>query len=401
MNGLRRLGSLVGGWAGPGAPPRVRDAARAVHVASGADAADDAAGAALQTAWPRAVGEDVARRSRPMKFRRGVLTVMTASSTWSDQLTHLAPRILESLRQAVPQAKVRRLRFVVATGRSKVLLEGARTRDAETQAAGNPSSASHAASHEIAPPGLAAQQGQTQSPEAAGAIPDANARHPSPQATQAPETAAAGPDPNPHPRLQATEAPEAAAAGAHPNPHHPHPQAADVDPLQIVAHLRALQAQLDAERDRAGWAICVSCGRRFAPVSRRNVRCAPCAAARSARGLARIERLLVETPWLDEMGVLSRVPHATSRAYERARQRLLARWQQEIAAATRRLRRGMPTAADRVIAWSYVMLATGLPERALGRAVVIEVLGSQWAAALFDTPAGGVQEARVAPREKR
>jgi hypothetical protein len=29
------------------------------------------------------------------------------------------------------------------------------------------------------------------------------------------------------------------------------------------------------------------------------------------------------------------------------------------------------------------------------------VLGSQWAAALFDTPAGGVQEARVAPREKR
>lgn len=87
-----------------------------VRVALGGEAGT------LAAAWPDAVGEDVARRTRTTTFRDGVLTIITPSNAWSHQLTFLAPTIVQRLRERCPGVDMLKLRFVVATGRSRTLL---------------------------------------------------------------------------------------------------------------------------------------------------------------------------------------------------------------------------------------------------------------------------------------
>ena len=99
---------LLAGWM----PGRVRG-----------ERSDDIATAALAAVWEQAVGNDVARRSRPLRLRHGTLSVLTASSTWSDELTLHAPAILASLRRFVPDVTVHRLRFTVASGRTQLIFE--------------------------------------------------------------------------------------------------------------------------------------------------------------------------------------------------------------------------------------------------------------------------------------
>ncbi len=99
MKGPRALGLLLGGWN----QKDVRNRAT--------PSADESAGA-LAAAWERAVGGQIALRSRPTKLHAGILTILTASSAWSDELTFLAPTIVEALRRAVPEANLRRLRFM-------------------------------------------------------------------------------------------------------------------------------------------------------------------------------------------------------------------------------------------------------------------------------------------------
>jgi hypothetical protein len=110
VSGLRALRGLVASWR-PGGP------------SSGADAA-----AAVCAAWPEVVGAAVAARTRPARLRDGLLTIWTAGSAWSHQLSFLEPAILESLRSRVPDAGVKRLRFMVASGRTRQLLDGAAAR---------------------------------------------------------------------------------------------------------------------------------------------------------------------------------------------------------------------------------------------------------------------------------
>src|SRR5579864_4711910 len=57
----------------------------------GAAALPSDPGNAIASAWADAVGPEVARRTRPGKLHDGVLTVYTAGSVWSHQLTFLAP----------------------------------------------------------------------------------------------------------------------------------------------------------------------------------------------------------------------------------------------------------------------------------------------------------------------
>ncbi len=64
-------------------------------------------------AWARAVGEPVARGTRPKAFRRGQLTVECASSVWANELTYLGPQILRRMDELVPGHPVQRFRFVV------------------------------------------------------------------------------------------------------------------------------------------------------------------------------------------------------------------------------------------------------------------------------------------------
>lgn len=66
----------------------------------------------LRAAWNAIVGDDVAANSRPHEIAHGALLVVTRSSAWSQQLSFLSERILESVRDqtGVP---VERLRFRV------------------------------------------------------------------------------------------------------------------------------------------------------------------------------------------------------------------------------------------------------------------------------------------------
>jgi hypothetical protein len=64
-------------------------------------------------AWARAVGEPVARGTRPKAFRRGQLTVECASSVWANELTYLGPQILRRMDEVTPGHPVERFRFVV------------------------------------------------------------------------------------------------------------------------------------------------------------------------------------------------------------------------------------------------------------------------------------------------
>ena len=311
MNGPRSLKDVLAGWTPRG-------------TARGGSTPDDLAAAAFAAAWEQAVGPEIARRSRPAKFRGGVLTVLTASSTWSDELSLHAPKILAALRRSFADVPLHKLRFMVASGRTKLLLDGERAR-VRPAAAARPAASSKT---------------QTRQPS--------------------------GDD------LTAT-----------------------------IARLAAMQAALDAERDRAGWTTCASCGRRFLQGAHTGNDCAPCAEEKRRKKHGAIERALVQAPWLSLADVRRDLPATSTAAYERTRSRLLARWQSDIEAAQRRLRRGATTPPDRVVAWSYLMLATGVAQRDLGRAVVEGMLGREWTGVLFGDVAVQKQEARRSPRENQ
>jgi predicted nucleic acid-binding Zn ribbon protein len=71
--------------------------------------------AAIQRAWPEAVGELVAREAQPVAERAGVVTVACRSAVWAQELDLLAPDVVERLNQAVGGPAVQALRCV-ATG---------------------------------------------------------------------------------------------------------------------------------------------------------------------------------------------------------------------------------------------------------------------------------------------
>lgn len=62
-------------------------------------------------AWHDAVGDRIARRARPMRLERKVLTVRAATSVWAQELTFLAPAIVKRLNAL--GFEVESLRFLV------------------------------------------------------------------------------------------------------------------------------------------------------------------------------------------------------------------------------------------------------------------------------------------------
>jgi predicted nucleic acid-binding Zn ribbon protein len=71
--------------------------------------------AAVQRAWPQAVGETIAREAQPVAERAGVVTVACRSAVWAQELDLMAPDLVRRLNQAVGGPAVRALRCV-ATG---------------------------------------------------------------------------------------------------------------------------------------------------------------------------------------------------------------------------------------------------------------------------------------------
>jgi predicted nucleic acid-binding Zn ribbon protein len=71
--------------------------------------------AAVQSAWPGAVGEAVAREASPVSERDGVVTVACRSSTWAQELDLLSGQILAQVRQNLPDwAALDAIRFTAS-----------------------------------------------------------------------------------------------------------------------------------------------------------------------------------------------------------------------------------------------------------------------------------------------
>ncbi len=56
--------------------------------------------------WDKVVGEQIANRARPLRFRQGVLEVQVDHPVWMQQLQMLKPKILEKLNQQLPNADI-------------------------------------------------------------------------------------------------------------------------------------------------------------------------------------------------------------------------------------------------------------------------------------------------------
>ncbi|MBV8172703.1 MAG: hypothetical protein JO219_12315 [Candidatus Eremiobacteraeota bacterium] len=95
-----------------------------------------------------------------------------------------------------------------------------------------------------------------------------------------------------------------------------------------------------------------------------------------------IARMLADAPWLAHAQVHEHLPHADLRSYERVRRTLATQWELQMFNARARLRRDAIQAGDRVIAWSYAMLVAQRPRAELSDAVLANIVGAQWAAAL-------------------
>ena len=71
--------------------------------------------AAVQSAWPAAVGEAIAREATPVTERSGVVTVACSSSAWTQELDFLGGQILEKIRPEVPpETPLVGLRFITS-----------------------------------------------------------------------------------------------------------------------------------------------------------------------------------------------------------------------------------------------------------------------------------------------
>ncbi len=72
--------------------------------------------AAVQRAWPVAVGEAIAREATPVGERAGVVTVACSSSAWAQELDLLGGRILARIRPELPSGiPLEGLRFIISS----------------------------------------------------------------------------------------------------------------------------------------------------------------------------------------------------------------------------------------------------------------------------------------------
>jgi len=100
----------------------------------------------ITAAWPKAVGDAVAREAWPLRVARdGTLHVATTSSTWAFELDRLSPEIEEQLRVFLGSATPRKLRFRVGPVPEPGAYSGA-----ASQGSGEPAVATAEASAEAA-----------------------------------------------------------------------------------------------------------------------------------------------------------------------------------------------------------------------------------------------------------
>lgn len=72
--------------------------------------------AAVQRAWPGAVGDAIAAEARPTAEREGVVTVTCRAAVWAHELDLMGPDLIERLNGALGTPAVRALRCVATGG---------------------------------------------------------------------------------------------------------------------------------------------------------------------------------------------------------------------------------------------------------------------------------------------
>lgn len=75
--------------------------------------------AAIQRAWPEAVGDAVARESEPVSERGGVVTISCRSAVWAQELDLMGPDLIGRLNAVLEQAEVTSLRCVATPPRQR------------------------------------------------------------------------------------------------------------------------------------------------------------------------------------------------------------------------------------------------------------------------------------------
>jgi len=71
--------------------------------------------------WAKAVGDEIASRTRPMRLVQGTLTVAADNAVWANQLGYMSEQLRESLNALLGEETVSHIRFVV---RSRDGLDG-------------------------------------------------------------------------------------------------------------------------------------------------------------------------------------------------------------------------------------------------------------------------------------
>jgi predicted nucleic acid-binding Zn ribbon protein len=69
--------------------------------------------AAVQAAWPEAVGARIAAEAAPVRERDGTVTVECRAATWAQELDLLHDDLLERLNETLESGQITRLRMVV------------------------------------------------------------------------------------------------------------------------------------------------------------------------------------------------------------------------------------------------------------------------------------------------
>jgi len=78
-------------------------------------AAPDTLLARVQALWPEVAGAAIAAESAPSSEREGTVTVACSGGVWAQELTLLAPDLVERLNARLEGLQVRSLRFLVKT----------------------------------------------------------------------------------------------------------------------------------------------------------------------------------------------------------------------------------------------------------------------------------------------
>jgi hypothetical protein len=61
--------------------------------------------------WPDIVGDQIARRAQPERFRNRILFIRVSNSAWMQQLQMMKPVLLEKIQKALKGAGIKDLRF--------------------------------------------------------------------------------------------------------------------------------------------------------------------------------------------------------------------------------------------------------------------------------------------------